>query len=476
MIYGRDLDCLIDQAGPDARPVHAVRPAGLHAWLGGPGSVHADFVRAAGFAAKPGQLCLLPGGSGLAGALFGLGDESGPHIFGALPGLLPPGSSWYIGSGVEDRAAFVLGFCLGAYRYTWFKTAETGPGCASLVLPASDRDESVTRSLSAARAAWLVRDLINTPANHLGPADLAAAAHSILSRNGAHVNVITSASLAELYPALHAVGRGSARAPAVVRAEWRSPCAPADAPCISICGKGVCFDTGGYDLKQPAGMLRMKKDMGGAAIALGLAYMIMEAPLPCRMELRLGCVENMISGDAMRPLDVLKTRHGLQVEVGNTDAEGRLVLCDLLAEACENSPSVLIDFATLTGAARVALGPDLPAIFSNDDALAGIFVDAGGKMHDPVWRLPLWRGYNSWLESDTGDLNNVTEKSYAGAIVAALFLQRFVSDGTRWAHFDVYGWNDAARPGRPAGGEAQAMRAVFEGVARLLTAAVEQSR
>ncbi len=474
LIYGRDLDCLIDRPGPDSRPVHVVRPAGLDAWLAGPGTAYTDFVRGAGFAAKPGQLCLLPGGSSLAGALFGLGDETGPHIFGALPGVLPPLSSWWIGDGVEDRAAFVLGFCLGAYRFIRFKSGEDRPAGVRLVLEPAEREEMpVARCLSAARAAWLVRDLINTPANHLGPAELASAAESILLRNGAHVDVITTASLAELYPALHAVGRGSVRPPAVVRAEWRSPAAGADAPCISICGKGVCFDTGGYDLKQPAGMLRMKKDMGGAAIALGLACMIIDAQLPCRLELRLGCVENMISGDAMRPLDVLPTRRGLLVEVGNTDAEGRLVLCDLLAEACETAPSMLIDFATLTGAARVALGPDLPAVFSNDDVLAGIFVEEGGKIHDPVWRLPLWSGYNYWLESDTGDLNNVTEKSYAGAIIAALFLQRFVSSTTRWAHFDVYGWNDASRPGRPAGGEAQAMRAAFEGISRIVRDSTE---
>jgi leucyl aminopeptidase len=196
--------------------------------------------------------------------------------------------------------------------------------------------------------------------------------------------------------------------------------------------------------------------------------MIVEARLACRLELRLGCVENMISGDAMRPLDVLNTRKGLSVEVGNTDAEGRLVLCDLLAEACESAPDVLLDFATLTGAARVALGPDLPALFSNCDAMASVFSDAGRDVHDPVWRLPLWSGYNYWLESDTGDLNNVTEKAYGGAIVAALFLHRFVSGTTRWAHFDVYGWNDASRPGRPSGGEAQAMRAAFAGVARIV--------
>jgi leucyl aminopeptidase len=299
------------------------------------------------------------------------------------------------------------------------------------------------------------------PANRLGPVDLAAAAGRALEKTSAHTNVIEAAQLRERYPILHAVGCGSARPPAVFIASWRGSGAGDTAPLVSLCGKGVCFDTGGYDLKPPAGMLRMKKDKAGAAIALGLSRMIIEADLPIRLELRLGCVENMISGNALRPLDVVTTRHGLSVEVGNTDAEGRLVLCDLLAEACAARPDVLMDFATLTGAARVALGPDLPALFSNDDRLAVELFQAGNAVHDPVWRLPLWEGYNSWLDSSVADLNNVSEKLHAGAIVAALFLQRFVSAGTRWIHFDVYGWNDSAAPGRPAGGEVQAMRAAF---------------
>lgn len=469
MIYGRELDCLATEAELDARPIFAVRADGLAAFLGGPASSHATFLRAAGFTAKRGQVCLLADDTGLAGAVLGLGDDTGPHVYGALPAALPPGSTWRVADNVDDKAGLVLGFCLGAYRFNAFKNGEKPALGARLVVDAAQRTQpQIAQNLSAARATWLVRDLINTPANHLGPAELAAAAQSILSRNGAHVNVITGRSLAETYPAVHAVGLGSYRPSAVLVARWQSANAPAEAPCISICGKGVCFDTGGYNLKQPAGMLRMKKDMGGAAIALGLALMIIDAQLPCRLELRLGCVENMISGNAMRPLDILNTRRGLMVEVGNTDAEGRLVLCDLLAEACESSPELLIDFATLTGAARVALGPDLPAFFTNDEMLASVLTDVGCNIHDPVWRLPLWNGYNYWLESDTGDLNNVTEKSYAGAIVAALFLQRFVFGQTRWAHFDVYGWNDTTRPGRPAGGEAHALRATFASIARIL--------
>jgi leucyl aminopeptidase len=240
--------------------------------------------------------------------------------------------------------------------------------------------------------------------------------------------------------------------------------APPDAPLLSLCGKGVCFDSGGYDLKPSAGMLRMKKDMGGGATMLGLARLIMQADLPLRLALRIGCVENSVSGTAMRPLDVIRTRSGRTVEVGNTDAEGRLVLCDLLDDACAEAPALLIDGATLTGAARVALGPDLPALFCNDDDWAVRLLRAGETTHDPMWRLPLWSGYAAWLDSPVADLNNVSATPGAGAIVAALFLQRFVTAGTKWAHLDLYAWNDQTRPGRPKGGEAQTIRALFAAI------------
>jgi leucyl aminopeptidase len=236
-----------------------------------------------------------------------------------------------------------------------------------------------------------------------------------------------------------------------------------------LCGKGVCFDTGGYDIKPSSGMLRMKKDMGGAATILGLARMIMEADIPVRLVVRIGCVENAISGTAMRPLDVIRTRKGMTVEVGNTDAEGRLVLCDLLAEACEELPAVLIDCATLTGAARVALGPDLPAMFCNDNGWAETLLRNGQQQNDPLWRLPLWNGYDRWMDSQVADINNVSSKPHAGAITAALFLQRFVTPGIAWAHFDLYGWNDQTTPGRPEGGEAYAMRALLSSIAESLT-------
>jgi leucyl aminopeptidase len=276
--------------------------------------------------------------------------------------------------------------------------------------------------------------------------------------------VIEGEPLAQAYPAIAAVGRGSARGPRVAIMRWTGSKAGPSAPLISLCGKGVCFDSGGYDLKPSAAMLRMKKDMGGAAAVLAMGRIIVESDLPVRLAIRLGCVENSVSGQAMRPLDVIRTRKGLSVEIGNTDAEGRLVLCDLLAEACEERPDLLVDCATLTGAARVALGPELPALFCNDEGWAGRLLAAGSERHDPLWRLPLWDGYESWLNSAVADLNNVSSKPLAGAIVAALFLRRFVSPGQAWAHVDLYAWNDQTQPGRPEGGEAQAVRAVVAAV------------
>jgi leucyl aminopeptidase len=249
---------------------------------------------------------------------------------------------------------------------------------------------------------------------------------------------------------------------------WQGAAATDASPLISLCGKGVCFDTGGYDLKPSSGILRMKKDMGGAATVLGIARVIMEADLPLRLAVRVGCVENSVSGSAFRPLDVIATRRGLSVEVGNTDAEGRLVLCDLLAEASDEKPDLLLDCATLTGAARVALGADLPALFCNDEAWAASLLEAGLAVADPMWRLPLWDGYDPWLDSPIADLNNVSSKPQAGAVVAALFMRRFLAPGTPWAHLDIYAWNDANRPGRPEGGEAQTVRAVFYAIERKL--------
>jgi leucyl aminopeptidase len=447
------LDCLTE-ADPGALPLHTVRPAALAAFLAGLPANQRAFLGATGFAAKAGESRLLPGPDGLAGAVLGLGEDRSPHVFGGLPADLPEGSVWRLASGDHDVASATLGFALGYYRYKGIKAAERQ--FAKLV---AGPEQAGARSIAA--AAWMVRDLINTPPNLLGPVELADAARTLGTRHGATVEIVEGAALDESFPTVAAVGRGSARPPRVVTLRWRGARADDNSPLVSLCGKGVCFDTGGYDLKPSAGMLRMKKDMGGAAVALGVARLVMQADLPVRLVTRIGCVENSVSGTAMRPSDVIRTRAGLTVEVGNTDAEGRLVLCDLLAAASSEQPAVLLDFATLTGAARVALGPDLPALFCDDDAWAGVLSSAGMAVFDPVWRLPVWSGYDDWLKSPVADLNNISSKPFAGAIVAALFLKRFVAAGISHAHIDLYAWNDQTRPGRPEGGEAQSMRAVF---------------
>jgi leucyl aminopeptidase len=447
------LDCLIE-THEGALPLHTVRPAALEAFLTDLPESQRAWLRTTGFTATQGELRLLPGPDGLSGAVLGLGEDRSPHVFGSLPAQLPEGSIWRPASGDYDAASAVLGFALGYYRYTAVKSSERR--FAKWIAPP---DQTEARSIAA--AAWMVRDLINTPPNLLGPVELADAACALATRYGATVELVEGAALDEFYPTVAAVGRGSARPPRVVTIRWQGSAADAGSPLVSLCGKGVCFDTGGYDLKPSAGMLKMKKDMGGAAVALGVARLVMAANLPVRLVTRIGCVENSVSGTAMRPSDVIRTRSGLTVEVGNTDAEGRLVLCDLLTDACAEQPSVLIDFATLTGAARVALGPDLPALFCDDDAWAETLCNAGMAVFDPLWRLPLWSGYDDWLKSPVADLNNVSSKPFAGAIVAALFLKRFVTKGISHAHIDLYAWNDQTRPGRPEGGEAQAMRAVF---------------
>lgn len=453
---------------PAAHTVYAVRPDGLEAFHNQIGPARAAYCAALGFKAEANAIAILPAGDGGAiDAVLGLGELRSPFAFGDLPTRLPEGV-WrpYPGDYRGDDA--VLGFCVGAYHYGQYKPAARAT--ARLSVPGWDADPALVRAVSAAAAIEMVRDLVNTPANALGPAELADAALALGARYGARCDRTWGADLARLYPAIAAVGAGSARAPVVAAFHWSGSGAAADAPLVSLCGKGVCFDTGGYDLKPSAAMLRMKKDMGGAANMLGLARMVMDADLPIRLAVRIGCVENSVSGTAMRPSDVIATRRGLSVEIGNTDAEGRLVLCDLLAEASDEAPSLLIDAATLTGAARTALGPELPALFCDDDGFAARLADAGAAASDPVWRLPLWPGYDQWLKSTVADMNNVSARPMAGAIVAALFLKRFVRAGTRWAHIDMYAWNDHATPGRPEGGEAQAIRALFAAIEEVANA------
>ena len=452
------LTCFAD-ADQVALPLHCAGTAEVATLAAGLGPAAAAWLASCGFSGKANQVALLPDTAGnLAGAVIGLGSTAAtsPWSYGHLPLALPEATTWRLSAPDPATASAVtLGWGLGAYQFTRFRTARRAP--ARLVLPA-DAEEAVV----AAEAAWRVRDLINTPASHMGPAELAEAVRRLAAAHGAECRVIEGQSVAEGFPALHAVGAASPRGPRVAILEWGA----AEAPLVALCGKGVCFDTGGLDLKPAAAMLRMKKDMGGAATVLGLAEMIMRLALPVRLLVLVGAVENAVAGNAFRPGDVLRTRAGLTVEVGNTDAEGRLVLCDLLAFAAEQDPALVIDCATLTGAARVALGPDLPALFTDDDAIAEMLIACGRNVYDPLWRLPLHSDYNSWLDSQVADLNNVATKPMAGATIGALFLKRFVPEGIRWLHLDLYAWNDTTRPGRPEGGEAQAMRALARFVAR----------
>ena len=438
--------------GAASLPLHAVKGDDLPAFLAALPDATAAFLRASGFAARPGEIALLPNENGLAGAAIGIGNEVSPWHFGSAAWALPAGSRWHLAGSLSAPALAVLGWHLGAYR--WLHHKHHDRGAAELVLPPGCEE-----SMMIAEAICAARDLINMPAAELGPQQLAEVAAGLAQRHGGRADIIADEALSEGFPCMAAVGAGSPRKPHLAILRWEGD---AQGPLIALCGKGVCFDTGGLDIKPSSAMLRMKKDMGGAAVMMAVAEMVMRARLPIRLLVLIGAVENAVSGHAMRPMDVLRTRKGLRVEIGNTDAEGRLVLCDLLQFATEQKPAVILDAATLTGAARVALGPDLPALFSNDDALAEGLLRAGLAVQDPLWRLPLHDGYDAWLDSPFADLSNVSQKPMAGAVTAALFLRRFVPEGQAWAHLDVYAWNDATRPGRPEGGEVQSARAIFK--------------
>lgn len=353
----------------------------------------------------------------------------------------------------RDATMAAVGWGLGTYRYQRYK--RNGNGHASLVWPANaDR----TRAEHLIEAHTLVRDLINTPTEDMGPDALAANVKQVARAFGAKVQVIVGADLLRRnFPAIHAVGRAAAREPRLIDLRW----GPADAPKLTLVGKGVCFDSGGLDIKPASGMRWMKKDMGGAATALGLAQLIMASQLRVRLRVLIPAVENAIAGNAYRPGDVIRTRKGLSVEIGNTDAEGRVILCDALALADEEAPELLLDFATLTGAARVALGPELAALFTDDDQLAEDVTRFGSSHDDPVWRLPLWAPYRRMIDSKFADITNSSDSGFGGAITAALFLKEFVTRSQAWAHFDLFAWNNSDKPGRPYGGEAMTMRALF---------------
>ncbi len=438
--------------GP-ALPLHLVDRAGLARWQATQPPATAAWLQAQGFDAAPGSALLLPGPEGLAGAVLGVGDRLDPWAYAHGPKALPD-RAWQPAQELPDaeRAALQLGWGLGSYHFDRYKAAPRAP--ARLRLDTLDPE-----ALDLLDACMRVRDWVNTPTQDMGPDHLEEIARELATSHGAQLEVVAGAALEQGFPAIHAVGRASHRAPRLIALRWNGGGEAARLH-VAIVGKGVCFDTGGLDIKPADGMRNMKKDMGGAAHALALAGLVMARGLPLRLTVLVPAVENAIGPDAFRPGEVVATRKGVSVEIDNTDAEGRVILCDALTYAAEQSPDLVLDFATLTGAARVALGPDLPALFANDDALAEAWLAAGSQTRDPVWRLPLWRPYLRYLTSNVADLANAGSRM-AGAVTAALYLERFLPDGLPWAHLDTYAWNDSSRPGRPAGGEALGLRSAY---------------
>ncbi|RVT39892.1 leucyl aminopeptidase family protein [Sphingobium algorifonticola] len=449
-------DYLKADTGQPARTIHLVDPPGFETWLAAQPERARVAVAAQKFTAKGYEYAIIPGDRADEWAVVsGVANVAAlsSWCLAKLAEVLPAGT--YRLEGVGTGPA-MLGWLTGQYRFDRYRREEQPQGPRILLTQDVRRIEP---TILLAEAVALVRDMVNTPAADMGPPDLEQAAAAIAATHGARLDVTQGDALASGYPMIHAVGRAADRsfAPRLIELTWGDPAHPR----IAIVGKGVCFDSGGLDIKPSAGMRLMKKDMGGAAHALALARLVMASRLPVHLHVLVPAVENAIGGNAFRPGDILATRKGISVEIGNTDAEGRLVLGDALTKAAEAGPELILDFATLTGAARVALGPDLPALFSNDDSLADGLIAAGSACDDALWRLPLWSGYGDMLKSDVADINNAGEGGFAGAITAALFLQRFVPDTVPWAHFDTFAWRATARPGRPKGGDALGLRAAF---------------
>ena len=443
-----------------AIPIYGVTAATLEAALATFGPTAEAYALACAFKGDIGQVLLAPAQSGaLAGVLIGVEPDDAPHhdpfLAGKLATALPAGR-YRLADGFRDPHLATLAFELASYRFERFRKIDK----AQPMLVVGE-DVDATRVMLIADAIRLGRDLINRPANDLTPAALEAAARELAATHAARCETVIGEDLSTGFPMIHAVGQAAAEAPRLVDLSWGEK----DAPKVTLIGKGVCFDTGGLDIKPDAAMLLMKKDMGGAATALALAAMIMGAKLPVRLRVLIPIVENAIAGNAFRPGDVLTSRKGLTVEVGNTDAEGRLILADALTYAGEETPDLMLDFATLTGAARVALGPELPPFYTTSDELAAAIARHARAANDPCWRMPLWEPYDALLKGKIADLSNIAGGSFAGSVTAALFLRRFVDDAARWAHFDVYGWVPTARSGRPEGGEVQMAHALFDLIA-----------
>ncbi|MFC5570188.1 leucyl aminopeptidase family protein [Lysobacter yangpyeongensis] len=437
----------------DALPLHVVTRADFAEWRGAQPAPVGTWLDAQGFDGSAYSALVVPDADGsIAAAVIGVGDRLDPAAYGHAPYALPA-RAWRLVDPLDaaETAALQVGWGLGSYRFTRYRQPLRAPATLAL-------EGDVDEVLAELAACLRVRDLVNTPTEHMGPDQLEQVCCELAERHGAHIEVVSGDDLlAQNYPAIHAVGRASHRAPRLIALRWGN----AAHPHVAICGKGVCFDTGGLDLKPADGMRNMKKDMGGAAHAIALAEWIMARALPLRISLFVPAVENSVGPNAFRPGEVIATRAGITVEIDNTDAEGRVVLCDALARAAEDRPELLLDFATLTGAARIALGPDLPAVYANDDAVAAAWLDAGTRLRDPLWRMPLWRPYWRYLTSSVADIANGGPSKMAGSITAALYLERFVPAQQKWAHLDVYAWNDSDRPGRPTGGEAQGLRAAY---------------
>ena len=461
---------ILSEPDPGAVPLHAISMAALNEWAAQRDANDRAWIAAHNFKAESGSTLVLPGeNSAIRAALVGIGKGDDPWVMGNMARTLPPAT--YVMGDVVGCAPNLLpvfgswaaqAWALGAYQFKRYKkpNGEATRGLAKLVWPVDADRTAIERSVNAA---VLARDLINTPAADMMPTHLSDAIKAVGAMFGASVTEIVGDDLlTQNYPMIHAVGRASVIAPRLIDLRWGHE----NHPKVTLVGKGVCFDTGGLDLKPASGMALMKKDMGGAATLLGVAQAVMSAKLPVRLRLLVPAVENAVSGNAFRPSDVLATRKGITVEVGNTDAEGRLVLGDALTEAASEYPALLIDCATLTGAARTALGPDLPAMFTDNEALAGDLIAAAANTFDPLWRLPLWVPYRKMIDSKVADINNAGESSFAGAITAALFLKEFVGEAAPWVHIDLYAWNKSSRPGRPEGGEAYCQRALFELIAK----------
>ncbi|KKB76703.1 cytochrome C oxidase subunit II [Devosia soli] len=444
-------------SNPNAIPVYLIGEGALDA--SGLTGRQKAWATANGFLGQRGKLLALPGDAeGLAGYVFGLGGEDGrsPFLAGLAAAALPAGEYRLEGT-IGDATLASIAFRLGAYRFDRYREAKATPVLAlSEAADAAEVERQVT-------AATLARDLVNTPTSDLGPNRLHEEVERFASERGMGFKAIVGDDLLDQnFPMIHAVGRASAEPPRLLDLSWGDESHPK----VTLVGKGVCFDTGGLDIKTAAGMLMMKKDMGGAANILGLAHTIVSAELPVRLRVLLPVVENSISSNSFRPGDVLHSRRGLTVEIGNTDAEGRLILADALALADEESPDLIIDMATLTGAARVALGPDLPPLYSTDDSVAAAIAAAGNTVEDPLWHMPLWSAYDSQLSSKIADINNTGLGGHSGSIIAALFMRRFVNKAKAWVHLDILSWAPEARPGRPVGATDQGIRALYNYIRR----------